>query len=121
MNFIRKFVAYMQLRQAIKKADNAHLQDHDRYFVIAGGHSEKGRPLLIVLDRRNFKLLKKHKYILRGAKVKDLIRESFYFTPCMTGYGGVDEKGRKVKLQQYYAWYNAEIKKYKQERILKEN
>lgn len=107
MNIYRKLVAYLQLRDAIKKANEAHEKNGERYYVMPT-HGTKGKPALLIVDRRNFRKLKFKKYIVSNARVRDLVRESFYFTPYKDGSRAITNGLKKRKRMEFYAWYDAE-------------
>lgn len=76
VNYIHYNVDELKLKFAIHMADKAHAQNGKRYFVMP---DEKDR--LIIMHRPSFKKLKNSGRMSYHAKVADLIRESFYFTP----------------------------------------
>lgn len=76
VNYIHYNVDELKLKFAIHMANKAHAQNGKRYFVMP---DEKDR--LIIMHRPSFRKLKHSGQVSYQAKVKDLIRESFYFTP----------------------------------------
>lgn len=76
MNIFKKIKAEIVYSLAVRKADNAHSENGERYYVMP---SEDGR--LVVVDRRNFRVLKRKNYIPKDASVADMQRECFYCTP----------------------------------------
>lgn len=108
MNVFRKFVAYLQLREAVSRADKAHEKNGERYYVMP--QQTGGKPKLIIMDRRNFRILRSKHYISRNSNVNDLIAECFYFTPYSNGSGYITEDFRKRKVQQFFAWMDAQRK-----------
>ena len=107
-NLFRRFFQYLRYREAVKKADKAHAQTGERYYVMPTVNGK-----LIVMDRANFRIMKKKHYLNQNAKVRDLINESFYMTPYRLGNGYLDKKGRRIKLLLYYSWCDAYRKKQK--------
>ena len=105
-NPITKLRDYLRYREAVKKADEAHAKDGDRYYVVPSNNKD-GKILLLVMDRKNFRRLKFKGYINKDAKIRDLINESFYFTPYLNGDGYLDAEGRKLKLKLYYSYCKA--------------
>lgn len=103
MKIIRKFIAFLRLREASKKADLAFAENNHRYFVIPATNSEK----LIVLDRATFRGLKQERYIDSNLSVRDLLRESFYYTPNAGGKDALPEFGVKAKQLSYYNYVEA--------------
>jgi len=102
MNIFIKFKAYLQLREAVKKADEAHEEDGERYYVLPTNDGK-----LIVMDRKNFRILKKKHYINRNSNIRDLVEECFYCTPYRDGSMFLTEKAIEMKRQQFYSWKEA--------------
>lgn len=80
VNYIHYNVDELKLKFAIYMAIKAHKQNGKRYFVMP---DEKDR--LIIMHRPSFRKLKHTGQMSYAAKVNDLIRESFYFTPYSVG------------------------------------
>jgi glutaredoxin-related protein len=102
MNIFIKFKAFLQLREAVKKADKAHEEDGERYYVLPTNDGK-----LIVMDRKNFRILKKKHYINRNSNIRDLVEECFYCTPYRDGSMFLTEKAIEMKRQQFYSWKEA--------------
>lgn len=102
MNIFRKFRAALQLREAVRKADEAHDATGNRFYVVPGAHGK-----LVVLDRFNFRRLRMKHYIPQNARVNNLLVESFYFTANRSGGECLSEKQRKIKTQNFFAWVEA--------------
>lgn len=98
-----QFVDYLRYREAVKKANKAYENTHERYYVMPG-YSKKGKISLLVMDRFNFRKLKQKNYIKRDASVRDLLNECFYCTPYRNGDGYLDDAGRKIKLALYFSY-----------------
>lgn len=111
MNPFRKFKAALELREAIKKANNAHANTGERFFVMP---YIDGR--LVVMDRKNFRKLRFKGYINRGVYVNDLLLDSFYFTPCRSGNMPMSESLRKNKVKRFFEWKELLLKKKKAQR-----
>lgn len=103
MNIFKKFRAMLRLNEAIRRADNAHKESGERYYVMPSG--KKGN--LIIMDRANFRKLKHKKYINRTAFVGDLERECFYCTPYRNGTGQLSPEAVAIKRKQYYSWIDS--------------
>lgn len=110
MNIFQKLKASLHLREAVRKADEAHQQTGERYYVMPA--SADGCKL-IVMNRFNFRKLKQKGYITHKAYVYDLERECFYFTPYRNGSCAISTEIENIKRRQYLDWYNAYIKKSK--------
>ena len=113
MNIFQKIKASLRLREAVRKADEAHRETGERYYVMPLSGS-KGK--LIIMDRFNFRKLKQKGYITHKAFVPDLERECFYFTPYSNGSCAISSEVGKIKRQQYYRWYAQCIKNHKKEK-----
>ena len=111
MNIFRKFFAMLQLREAVKKANNAYEANNHRYFVMPTADLS-GK--LVVLDRNNFRILKRKGYIDKNTYVRDLINECFYYTPLANGNDPIPEYGANVKAQSFLNWKHAVRQKKKQ-------
>lgn len=109
MNIFHRFVAYLQLREAVRKADDAHRKDGERYYVMPTFGTDK-KPKVVVMDRYNFRKLKHKGYISTKATTRDLIGECFYFTPYRNGSGFITPEFQHRKQLQYLSWYAAELK-----------
>lgn len=107
MNIFRKFRAYLQLREAVRRADKAHQANGQRFYVLPTSDAPKGKPQLVVIDRFNFRKLKHKGYIPQKATVRDLVAESFYFTPYANGNAFITAEFRKRKARQFFQWYEA--------------
>ena len=105
-NPFKQFVDYLRYREAVKKADKAHAQTGERYYVMPATTPE-GSPSgikLLVMDRFNFRKLKQKGYINNRANVRDLVSECFYCTPYRNGDGYLDARGRRIKLSLYFSY-----------------
>lgn len=102
MNIFQKIKASLRLREAVRKADEAHQQTGERYYVMPA--SADGCKL-IIMDRFNFRKLKQKGYITQKVHISDLERECFYFTAYRNGSCVILPEVEKIKRQQYYRWY----------------
>lgn len=110
MNIFRKFLASLQLREAIKKAEEAHRCYGHRFYVMP---TFNGSGKLVIMDRKNFRGLKQKHYINQAARVSDLRTECFYFTDDRAGnYLSAADRDRKVR--QFFAWVEADRKARKE-------
>ena len=64
---------------------------------------------LIILDRRNFRKLKRKGYITPQATIYALDRECFYATSYRDNKGTYTKEIIKLKKQQYYDWYAQKV------------
>lgn len=100
----------LMFREAIRKADKAHADDGNRYYVMP---SSEGK--LLIMDKTNFRILKRKHYISQKATVQDLLNECFYFTPYRNGDCAITPEILEIKRRQYSSWCRAiyKIKKSK--------
>lgn len=87
-------------------ADAAYRADGNRYYVMPVDGSFGRR--LLVLDRKNFRLYKRKRYVGADAKVFDLIRECFYHTPYRGGAQALSPGARWCKEAQYLRWVESD-------------
>lgn len=111
MNIFQRISATLRLREAIKLADKAYAETGKRHYVMPSYGS--GGKKLVVMDRFNFRRLKLKHYVNHQARISDLVRESFYFTPYRNGDQYLSESDRKKKAEQYFAWADAELNRKK--------
>lgn len=104
MNIFRKFRASLQLREAIRKAEEAHRRYGQRFYVMP---TFNGSGKLVIMDRKNFRRLKQKHYISSKAQIADLRAECFYFTHDRAG-NYLTEADRVRKVCQFFAWVDAD-------------
>ncbi len=86
---------------AVQKANYAHEETGERYYVMP---STDGK--LVVVDRRNFRLLKRKHYINQNANIGTMQKECFYCTPYRNGSGEMPDEVRVLKKAAYMDWAN---------------
>ena len=96
MNIFTYFKSILRLKYAIDKADQAHMKTGDRYYVMPNYNGK-----LIIMNRRQFRLLKKQERIPQKACVFDLQKECFYCTPYQNGQGALPENIIQAKRKMY--------------------
>lgn len=96
MNIFKKIKAEIVYSLAVRKANNAHSEKGERYYVMP---SEDGR--LVVVDRRNFSILKRNK----DASVADMQRACFYCTPYRNGKGEMPADITALKHSAFLDWF----------------
>ena len=117
-NPFHQFIDYLRYREAVRKADNAHAQTGERYYVMPAAVPEASAPgiNLLIMDRNNFRKLKQKHYINIRATQQDLLSECFYCTPYRNGDGYLDAHGRRIKLALYFSYCQATRKLIKQKK-----
>lgn len=112
MNIFHKLKSNLMYREAVRRADKAHAENGKRYYVMP---SAEGK--LLIMDRENFRILKRKHYIKGKATVQDMINECFYHTPYRNGDLAIDAFAREFKRQQYLDWYQAVHKRKSKRKI----
>jgi hypothetical protein len=102
MNIFVKFQSLLRLHEAIRQADAAHEKDGERYYIMP---SSDGK--LIIMHKRDLRLLKRKHYVNDKATTQDLIKECFYCTPYTYGDGALPPEIRSEKKAQYLSWVAA--------------
>lgn len=116
MNIFKKIKASLRLREAVRKADKAHSENGQRYYVMpTSGTSGQ----LVIMDRNNFRKLKQKHYINYNTFVRDLEVECFYCTPYRNGMGELHPAVIAKKRKQYYSWLEAIAKLKKNGQVRK--
>lgn len=113
MNIFQKLKATLRYDEAVRKADEAHEKTGNRYYVMPV-YGSKGK--LIVIDRPNFRIMKKKGYISRDARVFHLEKECFYCTPYRNGSNGSGKLmpgDAEIRRKSYMTWYSDSIKRRK--------
>ena len=81
MKIIKKLKARIAFTLAVRKAEDAHAKDSDRYYVLPSGDGK-----LVVIDRMNFKKLRRKHYVGKKHTPSRLVDECFYYTAnCFEG------------------------------------
>ena len=116
MNIFKKITASLRLREAVRKADEAHGENGQRYYVMpTSGTSGQ----LVIMDRNNFRKLKQKHYIKYSTFVSDLERECFYCTAYRNGAGELSAEVIALKKKQYFSWLEAIAKSKKNGQVRK--
>lgn len=106
MNVFKRIKAELMYYAAVLKANDAHAFSGERYYV-APTEDKK----LAVVDRKNFRELKRKHYIDKTATVTDLQKECFYCTPHRNGSGAMPVNVQKLKKEQFLHWFMQKTKK----------
>lgn len=116
MNIFKKIKAPLRLCEAVRKADKAHSEKGQRYYVMpTSGTSGQ----LVIMDRNNFRKLKQKHYINYNTFVRDLEVECFYCTPYRNGAGELSAEAVALKKKQYFSWLEAIAKSKKNGKVRK--
>lgn len=93
---------YLRYRRAVQMADDAHDKDGDRYYVMP---TMEGK--LMVMDRKNFRNLKRKGYIHKDATMQNAIEECFYYTPKLSNMEPITPHIQQQKFNEYQQWCKA--------------
>jgi hypothetical protein len=96
------FKDYLRFREAVKMADEAYSKTGQRHYVMYNSNGG-----LIVLDRKNFRIMKQKHYIGKDVTIDQLARECFYYTPYGNGTAALDPQVADTKRKNYYAYCDA--------------
>lgn len=105
MNIITYLRTILRLKYAIDRADEAHQKTGDRYYVLPGPNDK-----LIILNRRQFRSLKKQGRISHRARILDLQKECFYCTPYQNGVGALSPHIRQLKRKMYLEYTDYQLR-----------
>lgn len=98
MNIFKRFKAFLRFREAMRQADKAYAQTNQRHYVLP---SPDG--MLIIMNRKNFRELKRKGYIDRRAYVLGLEKGCLYCTPYGNGTRGMSNQTCEERYQRYLA------------------
>lgn len=101
----------LRLRDAIQRADKAYAENKQRYYVMPVTNGQ-----LIVMDRDNFRILKRKRYIPQNTTMKDVVRECFYCTPYANGSEPMPRLIQKLRAANYHKWCQQQRKQRKANR-----
>lgn len=96
MNIFKKFFYSLRFRYAVIMADKAHAKSGICYFVIPDNDGK-----LVVMDRKNFRLLKHKKYIRKETSYQIAIHTCLYRTPDGSGRNGLSSESMRNRFNQY--------------------
>ncbi len=96
MNIFKKFFYFLRFRQAVIMADKAHAKNNIRYFVIP---DNKGK--LIITDRKNYRLLRRKKYIPGDQSYLLALNTCLYRTPDGSGRNGLSAESMQDRFRLY--------------------
>lgn len=99
MKLFRKIKAFLQFREAVLKADEAHAKSGNRFYVVS---SKDGS--LVVMNRKEFRKLKQKHYFKRSVKIRQLEDMTVYHTPYANGNGGMTDEEIIIKRKAYIKW-----------------
>lgn len=101
MNIFKRIKARVVFDIAVRKADEAHTQSGERYYVMP---STDGK--LVIVDRKNFRILKRKHYVDKDVNLSSIQKECFYCTPYHNGEGEMPHDIRQLKYAVYLDWVN---------------
>lgn len=99
MNIFKKIKYTLMYRNAISMADQAFTATGKRHYVMP---TPQGK--LMVVDRANFRILKRKHYINPHATLPHLAAECFYHTPHRGGTHAMHPDTIKQRKALYWQW-----------------
>lgn len=98
MKIVIKLKAKIAFIKAVRLAEDSHAKDGDRYYILPSGDGK-----LVVVDKMNFKRLRRKHYIGKNYTPSRLVDECFYYTANYHEGGMCDETRRKM-MKSYVKW-----------------
>lgn len=92
---IRLWVASKKADMAYNKAMSDNARDK-RFYVMPDANNK-----LIIMNRSQFRKLKKYNYMSNDVLIKHLLQECFYFTPYHNGKEPITKDVKKIKRVMY--------------------
>lgn len=99
MNIFKKLKYYLMYRRAVIMANDNYNATATRHYVMP---TPQGK--LMVVDRSNFRLLKRKHYINPNATLGHLAAECFYHTPQRDGTRAMSPQVAKARRTLYWQW-----------------
>ena len=96
MNIFKRFKAFLRFREAIRQADAAFVKTNQRHYVLPTPDG-----MLIIMNRKNFRELKRKGYIDRSTYILGLEKGCLYCTPYSNGTRGMNSETREERYQRY--------------------
>lgn len=96
MNIFKKFRAFLRFREAVKVADNAYQKSGQKHYVLPQVDGK-----LLVMDRKNFRGLRRKGYISRNVSLSLMASHCIYSTCDARGRGGVEQEQLKDRFNDY--------------------
>lgn len=100
--WLMRLKAGRDYRRAVAMADEAFAATGQRQYVIRGYKS--GRKVLVVTDKRHFKLMKRQNLIKEIYMTYDMARLCYYHTDYLVGGGKMDSDVRKMRRAMCIDW-----------------
>lgn len=101
MNIFKRIKASLRLYDAVRNAEKAHTETGHRYYVMPMAGKKHN---LVIMNRDNFRKLKRKRYIRSGVTVSDLEKECFYCTPYRDGKDALPDFVIDMKRKEYFSW-----------------
>ena len=111
---IKTLIDKYRFNSAVKKANELFMKTGERQYILLQTDG-----VLVVLDRRTFRQMKKEGRIPQGATIGLLEKECLYHTAYNNGTGALKPEAIKKRLERYLRWKKADrehqkqIKKYR--------
>lgn len=99
MKFLRELKSKMQFDKAVEQADKEYSKSRNRQYVVP---DKDGK--LIVMDRKNFRLLKRKSYMPAGMNTPTLMNASYYHTQDRGGNSPMSPEQVQKNKDSYVLW-----------------
>lgn len=113
MNPFQRLKCFLMYRKAVLEAEKAHKEHNVRYYVLPNIGK---KVMLIVCDRKNFRVLRAKHYISSDIQITDVKKKSFYYTEQGDGTGKMEDDQLRLRQTAYQFWYAQRIMQMKEER-----
>lgn len=100
MNIFKRIKAEIVYSLAVRRADDAHHETGERYYVVPSLDNK-----LVIVDRKNFRALKRKHYVDNDATIAQIQKECFYCTPYSNGSGAMPTEIFLLKRAAFLDWY----------------
>lgn len=101
--FFKRINSYIKYEKAVRMADESFAMTGERSYIIKGV-GKTGKHQLLIVDRKNFRILKRKGYINHSYRIADVERNCFYCTPYLTGQGTMSEDAKALGKERAINW-----------------
>ena len=96
MNIFKKFKLFLTFREAVKMANQAYKDCNQRFYIVTTPDNR-----LVIMNRRQFRILRRKDYIAKDERITDLAYKSIYHTPDGSGRGGISAECLRSRFHVY--------------------
>ena len=99
VNLIKRIKSELQFKKAVDEAEKAHEKNGGRFYVLPNKNGK-----LLVLDRTNFRILKRKGYIKSNYNMNDVKRISFYYTSGQINDNMISDEEAALRKSFFLSW-----------------